>query len=72
MAYINYLPPEEIPAEDRVDDDDNIIRIHGIHSAVTPRHMELYVQLMHRPGPLARSRREMVAVVVSNINACHY
>ena len=72
MAYIDYIPLNEIPEQDRVSDDDNILRIHGVHSAVTPRHVDLYMQLMHRDGPLLKSQREMVAVVVSNINACHY
>jgi len=67
MAFIDY-----IPQTDRVDDDDNILRIHGVHSAMMPRHMVLYKQLMFSAGPLTRAQREMIAVVVSNENACHY
>ena len=35
-------------------------------------HYDLYVALMHRPSPLSRKQREMVAVVVSATNGCHY
>jgi len=72
MAYIEYVAGEKIPTEDRVGDRDNILRIHGIHSRVMRQHYDLYVQLMHRPGPLSREQREMIGVAVSATNACHY
>ena len=72
MAFIDYIPRDDIPQADRIDDDDNILRIHGVHSAMMPRHMVLYKQLMFSAGPLTRAQREMIAVVVSNENACHY
>ena len=72
MAYIEYVSEEKIPTEDRVGDRDNILRIHGIHSRVMRQHYDLYVQLMHRPGPLSREQREMIGVAVSATNACHY
>jgi alkylhydroperoxidase family enzyme len=72
MAFIRYLSDEELPAEDRVPDNDNILRIHGVHPAVMRQHYELYLQLMHRPGPLSRRQREMMAVRVSALNDCHY
>ena len=72
MAYIQYVAEEKIPTEDRVGDRDNILRIHGIHSRVMRQHYDLYVQLMHRPGPLSREQREMIGVAVSATNACHY
>jgi alkylhydroperoxidase family enzyme len=72
MAFIRYLSDEELPAEDRVPDKDNILRIHGVHPAVMRQHYELYLQLMHRPGPLSRRQREMMAVRVSALNNCHY
>ena len=31
MAFIDYLPDEEIPEADRVPDHDNILRIQGVH-----------------------------------------
>jgi len=72
MAFIQYVPEDQIPAEDRVSDTDNILRIHGVHSRLMRRHYDLYVELMHRRGPLSRVQRELVAVVVSATNGCHY
>ncbi len=72
MAFINYLPPDEIPAKDRVHDSDHILRIHGVHSRVMKLHYDLYKELMYAKGPLSRIQREMIAVVVSAVNECHY
>ena len=72
MAHINYAPAADVPEADRVPDNDNILQIHRIHPAVMRQHYELYLQLMHRPGPLTRSQREMMAVHVSALNHCHY
>jgi alkylhydroperoxidase family enzyme len=72
MAFIQYKPLEEIPAEDRLSDEDNILRIHAINSRVMKHHYDLYLHLMHKTGPLTRELREMVAVAVSAVNQCHY
>ena len=72
MAYIAYVPEGGIPPEDRVSDSDHIIRIHGVHPRVMRHHLELYRELMHHAGPLSRVQREIVAVVISAINGCHY
>ena len=72
MAFIPYLPEDVIPPEDRVPDQDNILRIHGVHPRVMRFHYDLYRELMHGPGPLSRTQREMLAVVVSAANQCHY
>ena len=72
MAFIEYLPDEEIPQEDRLADRDNIIRIHAVHSRTMRHHYDLYRELMYGPGPLSRIQREMIAVVVSAENRCHY
>ena len=72
MTFISYLPPGEIPPEDDVADDDNIIRVHGVHSKVMKQHFELYRELMYGKGPLERVQREMIGVVVSAVNDCHY
>ncbi len=72
MAFIQYVPEDQIPVEDRVPDQDNILRIHGVHSRVMKQHYDLYVELMHRRGPLSRVQREMIASVVSAANGCHY
>lgn len=72
MAFIKYTPANEVLAEDRIPDDDNILRIHAIHSRVMKLHYDLYVELMHKSGPISREQREMVAVLVSAVNGCHY
>ena len=72
MTFIDYVPPEKIPAEHQVDDQDNILQIHGVHSRVIRLHYDLYVELMHREGPLTRIQREMIGVLISSINDCHY
>jgi alkylhydroperoxidase family enzyme len=72
MAFIRYIPPDDIPLEDRVPDQDNILRVHGVHPRAMPLHYDLYRELMHGPGPLTRVQREMIAVVVSATNGCHY
>ena len=72
MAFIEYVDPDAIPEEDRVDDDDNIIRIHGVHSRTIRLHYDLYRQLMYGRGPLSRIQREMIAVRVSALNKCRY
>ena len=72
MAYIRYVPESELAEEKRVADPDNIIQIHSVHPAVMKAHYDLYINLMRRAGPLSRKLREMVAVVISGINSCHY
>ena len=72
MAFIDYLRPDQIPDDDRVPDHDNIIQIHGVHSRTMRQHYELYRELMYSRGPLSRIQREMIAVVVSATNQCHY
>ena len=72
MAFIEYVPAHALPESDRVDDEDHIIQIHSIHPPVMRQHLELYRQLMHRAGPLARRERELIAVRVSALNGCRY
>ncbi|WP_419161058.1 hypothetical protein [Candidatus Palauibacter sp.] len=72
MAFIDVPDPSEIPEQDRVADDDNIIRVHGVHSRTIPLHYDLYRELMYGAGPLSRTQREMIAVTVSGLNDCHY
>ncbi len=72
MAHIRYRAPAEIPPEHRIDDDDNIIRVHGCSPRVMHLHYELYRELMYGRGPLSRVQREMIGVAVSAANDCHY
>ncbi len=72
MAFIDYRSPEELPAEDHIDDNDHILQVHSVHPRLMRQHLELYRELMHRSSPLTRRQREMIAVVVSSLNGCHY
>ncbi|MBA2550971.1 MAG: carboxymuconolactone decarboxylase family protein [Nocardioidaceae bacterium] len=51
---------------------DNILRIHGQHPDTLEAHYSLYGTLMHGRSPVPRWEREMIAVVVSALNSCHY
>jgi alkylhydroperoxidase family enzyme len=81
MAYINYIKyedaspelkalyeehgaPEKTPA--------NIARIAGYSPAVMEAHSYFYRSIMFGRSPLSRAQREMIGVVISAINNCHY
>ena len=64
MAYIKYLSQEEIPENQRVNDTDNIIQIHGVHGKVMKGHYDLYIEVMRKRSPLSRIQREQIAVAV--------
>ena len=51
---------------------DNILRIHGQHPATLQAHFLLYKTLMYGRSGVTRPEREMIAVVVSALNHCHY
>jgi alkylhydroperoxidase family enzyme len=72
MAFIKYLGQDEIPEKNRVDDDDNILQIHGINSNIMKNHFDMYISLMRKRSPLTRVQREEIAVAVSAINGCVY
>ena len=81
MAFISYIPESEASNElrqlyDRYREPrggvDNIIRIHSHNPKSMFGHYEFYRHLMRGPSPLTRIQREMIAVVVSAANHCHY
>lgn len=51
---------------------DNILKIHSLHPATLRCHFDMYKTLMRGASPLSRTQREMIAVVVSATNRCHY
>lgn len=71
MAFIPYAD-DQVGPDDRVPDQDNILRIHGVNPPTMRQHYELYRELMYRPGPLTREQRELIAVAVSAANGCRY
>lgn len=50
----------------------NILKIHSQAPNTLSPHMTLYAAVMHGPADLSRAQREMIAVVVSSVNSCHY
>jgi uncharacterized peroxidase-related enzyme len=50
----------------------NILAIHSLNPAALRVHFDLYKTLMFGPSELTRAQREMIAVVVSKTNRCHY
>lgn len=51
---------------------DNILKIHSLNPASLRGHFNLYKTLMRGPSDLSLVQREMIAVVVSAANRCHY
>lgn len=51
---------------------DNIIKIHSLNVPSLTAHFEIYKTLMRGHSDLSRAQREMIAVVVSTANRCHY
>ena len=50
----------------------NIIKVMSLDAPSTQASMAFYLSLMKRPNALETARREMLATVVSNVNACYY
>lgn len=49
-----------------------IVRLMSLEPAVMDASMAHYGAVMHGPGGLSRAQRELLAVVVSRANHCHY
>jgi alkylhydroperoxidase family enzyme len=50
----------------------NIVRAMSLRPGVLTRSMDLYRAIMFGPSELSRVERELLAVVVSRANDCHY
>jgi uncharacterized peroxidase-related enzyme len=50
----------------------NIVRIMSVNPEVLEASMAQYRAIMFGESPLSRAQREMLAVVVSAANGCHY
>lgn len=51
---------------------DNILKIHSLNPPSLDGHYQFYRTLMYGKSDLSRVQREMIAVVVSAVNQCHY
>ena len=57
------------PATGRMD---NVMRVHSLDAASLRAHMELYRVAMRSTPGLPKVDRELVALVTSKLNGCHY
>lgn len=81
MAWIRMIKEGEAEGElaalyDRTKESwggvDNILKIHSLNPGSLRGHFELYKTLMRGSSDLSLIQREMIAVVVSAVNHCHY
>lgn len=81
MPWIDVIPPERASgalkrvyeaAEARAGKVFHIVRSMSQAPRVMEAAFELYKHVMFAPRGLSRRRREMIAVVVSATNHCHY
>ncbi|MFQ5846266.1 MAG: carboxymuconolactone decarboxylase family protein [Candidatus Methylomirabilales bacterium] len=50
----------------------NILKVYSLRPDVLQAMQPLYETLMFGPSGLTRAQREMIAVLVSKLNNCHY
>lgn len=81
MSWIRMIPEAEASGELKELYDeltapwggvDNILKIHSLNPPSLRTHYEFYKTLMRGKSNLSRAQREMIAVVVSVTNRCHY
>lgn len=81
MAWIEILDEAEWLTDDNVRQQvadprtgqiDNIISVHSIDDGSLKAHLQLYMQAMKSTPTLPRVEREIIAVIVSKENGCHY
>ena len=81
MAWLRLIQPEEATgrlakvyaeAVNRAGRVFQILRAMSLNPGSLAASMGLYTQVMHGRSELSRAQREMLAVVVSRANDCHY
>ena len=81
MAWIKVIPPSEATGElleqyrrmsDASGNVANILAVHSLNPAALRTHFDLYKALLFGQSELSRALREMIAIVVSKTNSCHY
>lgn len=81
MSWIRLVRPEEATGALRALYDEairragkvfQILQVQSPNPRALDTSLELYKALMHGPSPLSRRERELLAVVVSLENHCHY
>lgn len=66
VGYLKELYQKYLVAED------NIIMVHSLNPKSLKLHYQFYAHLMRGKSDLSRTQREMIAVVTSAANHCHY
>ncbi len=51
---------------------DNVLKVHSLHPETLRAHVDLYRTIMYGRSAITRPEREMIGVVISTINQCHY
>ena len=51
---------------------DNILKVHSLHLDGLRGHVALYRSAMAGTAGLPQTERELIALVVSRLNGCHY
>ncbi len=82
MAWISTVPDDDwsgdlAPLHDRVVDTtygrvDHIMAVHSLNPRGLEAHLGVYASAMAGTGTLRKVERELVALVVSLENRCHY
>ena len=83
MSWISQIADDEDPSEQlkalfdltrdaSTGEVDNIMAVHSLHPAGLDAHNRLYTAVMSGTKTLRKVEREMVALVVSIHNECHY
>ena len=81
MTWVRTIPEEEAEgalarsyaeARKRAGRVYNIVKAMSLSPAVLDASMALYLRIMYGPSELTRRQREMLAVVTSRANDCHY
>jgi alkylhydroperoxidase family enzyme len=81
VAHLRLIEVDEASGELRLEYDAaigragkvfNIVKAMSLNPAVLNAAMGLYRAIMFGPSELSRADRELLAVVVSNANDCHY
>ena len=81
MAWIEEIPPDRATGSLKRELDKalarsgrvwNIVSIMSPNGEIMRDSMRMYMATMYAESPLARWQREMIAVVTSQANDCHY
>jgi uncharacterized peroxidase-related enzyme len=81
MAWIRTVAPEEATGALKTEYDRalrragrlwNILRVQSLNPGALKASTELYLAVMYGASALSRGQRELLAVVVSRTNGCHY